>query len=406
MRPAPARITIDRMHPELHRIIERIRAASADATPLGIRGGGTKDFYGNTVRRDAESREVLDTRPLSGIVSYEPSELVVTARAGTTLAELEALLAGQGQCLPFEPPHFGGDGGGDGKSATVGGMVAAGLSGPARASVGAVRDYVLGAMLVDGRGEALSFGGQVMKNVAGYDVSRVLAGSLGTLGVIAEVSLKVLPVAPAEATLRFDCTQAQALDLLNGWGGRPLPLNASCWVAEQADRQSGTLYLRLRGAVAAVEAACGHLGGQVQPDAAADWALCREQRLPWFVDGSASGKRDLWRVSVPQTAPVLAVDGMPLIEWHGGQRWYFMPPDGDAGAALRRAAVAAGGHATLFRPATTGTGSPLCVGARFTALSPALERIHRALKREFDPAGIFEPGRLLVCDEDAERAQR
>ncbi len=218
--------------------------------------------------------EILGTSALAGITSYEPSELVVTVRAGTPLAELEAALAEKGQCLPFEPPHFAGGG-------TVGGMVAAGLSGPARASVGAVRDYVLGATLVNGRAEVLTFGGQVMKNVAGYDVSRVLAGSLGTLGVIAEVSLKVLPVAPAEATLAFACSQADALRLLNEWGGRPLPLNASCWV-EQAG--AGTLYLRLRGAVAAVEAACAHLGGERQDNAsaAAYWQSLRDQQHPWF----------------------------------------------------------------------------------------------------------------------------
>ena len=386
MQPAPAGITIDRMHPELQSIVERIRAATADGTPLRIRGGGTKDFYGNAAQPTPDDA-LIDTRPLAGIVSYEPSELVVTVRAGTPLAELEALLAEQGQCLPFEPPHFRTA---ENHDATVGGMVAAGLSGPARASVGAVRDYVLGAMLVNGRGEVLSFGGQVMKNVAGYDVSRVLAGSLGTLGLIAEVSLKVLPVAPAETTLRFECTQAEALDLLNAWGGRPLPLNASCWVVEEVGRAVGALYLRLRGAVAAVEAACGQLGGQVQPDAANDWTQCREQQLPWFIDGAASGGLDLWRVSVPQTAPVLAVDGTPLIEWHGGQRWYFARPE--EGARIRAAAGAVGGHATLFRMADV-AGAPSI--PRFTPLPPMLERIHRALQREFDPAGIFNRGRLL-----------
>ena len=199
--------TIARMDPALRQIAERIRAAAAERTLLRIRGGGTKDFYGEPPRG-----EPLSTGELQGLVSYEPSELVVTVRAGTPLAELEAALAAQGQCLPFEPPRF--DRGG-----TVGGMVAAGLSGPARASAGAVRDYVLGAQLLNGRGELLSFGGQVMKNVAGYDVSRVLAGSLGVLGLITEVSLKVLPLPPAEATLVFDCHQADALRLLNGWGG-------------------------------------------------------------------------------------------------------------------------------------------------------------------------------------------
>ena len=366
--------TIDRMNPELHAIAERVRAATAAGTPLRIRGGGSKDFYGEPVDGD-----LLDTRALSGITSYEPSELVVTARAGTPLAELEAVLVEKGQCLPFEPPHFS-DGG------TIGGMVAAGLSGPARASVGAVRDYVLGATLLNGRGELLSFGGQVMKNVAGYDVSRVLAGSLGVLGLITEVSLKVLPVPPAEATLRFECGQAEALELLNGWGGRPLPLNASCWVPEAGD---GVLYLRLRGAVAAVDAACAHLGGERQGDVQADWDACRDQRLPWFADAPAG--HDLWRLSVPQSAPVLALGNPPLVEWHGGQRWYFAP--GGDGARLREAARAAGGHATLFRSAQHDPAMP-----RFDALTPPLARIHHALQREFDPGGIFNRGRLYRAE--------
>ncbi len=375
--------TIDRMNPELHAIAARIRAATAAGTPLRIRGGGTKDFYGEPV-----DGEVLDTRALAGITSYEPSELVVTAQAGTPLAELEAVLAEKGQCLPFEPPHFAtlGSDAGSSKGGTVGGMVAAGLSGPARASVGAVRDYVLGATLLNGRGDLLSFGGQVMKNVAGYDVSRVLAGSLGVLGLITEVSLKVLPVPPAEATLRFACGQAEALELLNGWGGRPLPLNASCWVPEAGD---GVLYLRLRGAVAAVEAACAHLGGERQGDVRADWDACRDQRLPWFADVPAG--LDLWRLSVPQTAPVLALGSEPLVEWHGGQRWYFAAPG--EGARLREAARAAGGHATLFRAAQHDPAVP-----RFDALAPPLARIHHALQREFDPAGIFNRGRLYRAE--------
>jgi glycolate oxidase FAD binding subunit len=365
------------MDTELHAVVERVRAAAADATPLCIRGGGTKDFYG-----EAPHGELLDMRALGGITSYEPSELVVTVRAGTPLAELEAVLAEKGQCLPFEPPRFG-DGG------TVGGMVAAGLSGPARASVGAVRDYVLGATLVNGRAEVLSFGGQVMKNVAGYDVSRVLAGSLGTLGVIAEVSLKVLPVPPAEATLEFACGQADALRLLNEWGGRPLPLNASCWFEHEG---GGALYLRLRGAVAAVEAACAHLGGERKDNAraAADWQSLRDQQLPWFA--TDEGTNALWRLSVPQTAPVLALDGAaPLIEWHGGQRWYKAAPE--QATRIREIARAAGGHATLFRWAGTNMAGKV---QRFDALSAPVERIHRALMREFDPHGLFNRGRLLA----------
>ena len=417
---------MDALFQPLKHLTDRIRAAAADGTALCIRGSGTKDFYGNAgnVCSALFAGQLLDTAPLQGITSYEPSELVVTVRAGTPLAELEALLAEHGQCLPFEPPHFTS---GDSAGGTVGGMVAAGLSGPGRASVGAVRDYVLGATLINGRAEVLSFGGQVMKNVAGYDVSRVLAGSLGVLGVIAEVSLKVLPVAPAEATLRFDCTQADALRLLNGWGGQPLPLNASCWVNDAANGAEvgtvngqpggsdvGSLYLRLRGAVAAVQAACAKLGGERQDPALAarDWDACRHQVLPWF---RGQGAHDLWRLSVPQTAPVLASKAFgdassPLIEWHGAQRWYAVPVEdagaaGRTGIALRTAALAVGGHASLFR---AGAGTVTSVDAghnprndqpaggfpRFAPLSPPVLRIHQALKHEFDPQGIFNRGRL------------
>jgi glycolate oxidase FAD binding subunit len=368
------------MDSALNQIVERIRAAAADGGRLRIRGAGSKDFYG-----EAPSGDVLATAAFGGITSYEPSELVVSARAGTPLVELEAALAEKGQCLPFEPPRFDAEA----SAATVGGMVAAGLSGPARASVGAVRDYVLGAHLVNGRGELLRFGGQVMKNVAGYDVSRVLAGSLGTLGLIAEVSLKVLPVAPAEATLRFECTQSDALRLLNGWGAQPLPLNASRWSEEDG---AGRLCLRLRGAAAAVEAACRHLGGERLDDAQAraDWEAARELRLPWF---GRLGARSLWRLSVPQTAPALDFEISPLIEWHGAQRWYLA--SADQGARLRAAARSAGGHATLFRIADDATPAARSV-PRFDALSAPVERIHRALLREFDPQGVFDSARLLA----------
>jgi len=354
----------------LAELVDRIRAAASAGAPLRIRGGGSKDFYG-----ERPHGELLDTRGLAGIVSYEPSELVVTVRAGTPLAQLEQVLAESGQCLPFEPPHFA-------PGATVGGMVAAGLSGPARASVGSVRDYVLGLQLVNGRGETLVFGGQVMKNVAGYDVSRLMAGALGTLGLLTELSLKVLPVAPADATLRFRLSQAEALQRLNAWGGQPLPLNASSWLEEEG---GGSLYLRLRGAVAAVDAACRALGGErLAPSAAAKhWDALREQRLPWFAPGEA---RELWRLSVPQTAPVLDLPEAPLVEWHGAQRW--VRATAGQGERVRAAAVRAGGHATLFRTARSDA------AARFTPLAPALATIHRRLKQEFDPAGVFNRGRL------------
>ena len=361
------------MHPAVESLSERVRAAAAARTQLRIRGGGSKDFYG-----EPAAGELLETRKLSGITSYEPSELVVTVLAGTPLAQLETLLAVHGQCLPFEPPHFG-------SGATVGGMVAAGIAGPARASVGSVRDYVLGVTMLNGRGELLTFGGQVIKNVAGYDVSRLLAGSLGTLGLIVEVSLKVLALAPAEATLKFAMPQQEALRQLNLWGGQPLPLNASCWVE---DAGNSTLYLRLRGAAAAVEAACRKLGGERQDSAQAgpDWTLCREQQLPWF---TGRGARDLWRLSLPQTAPVLDLPEPPLIEWHGAQRWVRAEPG--QGEQLRQAAQAHGGHATLFIATNThGIRTP----GRFTSQNPVLRRIHVEMKRQFDPAGIFNRGRL------------
>ncbi|MDD2544677.1 MAG: glycolate oxidase subunit GlcE [Burkholderiaceae bacterium] len=369
------------MDPLLAPFVEQVRAAAADQTPLRIRGGGTKDFHG--VLHGA----CLDTRPLNGIVAYEPSELVVTARAGTPLAELEALLAEQGQCLPFEPPHFG-------PGATVGGMVAAGLSGPARASVGAVRDYVLGLEMVNGRAELLRFGGQVMKNVAGYDVSRLMAGAWGTLGLLTEVSLKVLPVAPAEATLRFELSQAEALRQLQAWGGQPVPLNASCWVE---DAGVGCLYVRLRGAVAAVEAACQTLGGtRLDPAAVApDWAACREQTLPWFAARTAQPGLALWRLSLP--AATLALDlpagiAPPLVEWHGALRWVLAPDD--AGAALRTLAQAVGGSASLF---IASGAYPADAGGHFGPHARALQQLHARLQAAFDPIGLFNPGRMALA---------
>lgn len=361
-------------HITIATLADKVRRAAATKSPLRIRGGGSKDFYGQAL-----TGEVLDTAALAGVSSYEPSELVVTAGAGTPLVELEALLSQHGQCVPFEPPHFGGN-------ATVGGMVASGLSGPARASAGAVRDFVLGLQLINGKGEHLTFGGQVMKNVAGYDVSRLMAGAMGTLGLITEVSLKVLPVAPAEATLRFECSQAQALQRLNTWGGQPLPLNASCWLEENG---TGTLYLRLRGAIAAVEAACKTLaasGGERKENVASDWDACRDQTLPWFAERADT--QDLWRLSVPQTASLLNLPEPPFIEWHGALRWVRATAEQARG--VRESAAAAGGHATLFRAASR-DGSSL---ARFDALKPPLDRIHRQLKHEFDPAGIFNPDRM------------
>ena len=426
------------MDSALQQITDRVRAAAASGTPLRIRGGGSKDFYGQSLQG-----ELLDTAALTGITSYEPSELVVTARAGTPLRELEAALAEQGQCLPFEPPHFAfqrGDSQDIGHAAgnpltagatrqatahaTVGGMVAAGLSGPARASVGGVRDYMLGVQLLNGRAEHLTFGGQVMKNVAGYDVSRLMAGSMGTLGLITEVSLKVLPVAPAEATLVFDLDQAEALAQLHRWGAQPLPLNASCWVHEDAasqvatgakvGKQAGTatigkagdkadapglLYVRLRGAIAAVESASKSMVQQVagrrmdNAVAAPDWQACRDLRLPFFTHPPQPDMA-LWRLSVAQTAPVLNLPWPQLVEWHGGLRWLWAPLD--AAASVQEAGAQAGGYATVF--IATYAYPTMARGQfdAFSALKTPLDDIHRRLKAEFDPAGIFNRGRLFA----------
>lgn len=383
------------MSDTLQHLIGQIQHATHMGQALRFRGGGTKDFYGQALQG-----EVIDTTVHAGILSYEPSELVITVRGGTSLAEVQDALAAQGQCLAFEPPHFG-------AGATAGGMVAAGLAGPARASVGGVRDFVLGACVLNGKGEHLTFGGQVMKNVAGYDVSRLMAGSMGQLGLITEVSLKVLPVQPGEATLACaGVSQAQALALLNRWGGQPLPLNASAWVRDTTVTPvQDYLFVRLCGAVAAVEAAITKMSAEVQTlgaqvtrmdneEAAGDWRASGEQTLDFF--NAPSDQDCLWRLSVPQTAPVLAVQVngascAQYIEWHGAQRWLWAPAL--AAKQVRDAAVQAGGHATLFRASAAHGEADKQVGV-FTPLDAVQQRIQNELKKQFDPVGIFNPHRL------------
>ena len=378
------------MEAQLNSLIDAVRQAGADGRVLRLRGGGSKDFWGQSLMG-----EVLDTQAYRGIVSYEPSELVVTVRCGTPLVELEAALAEKGQCLAFEPPHFG-------PHATVGGMVAAGLSGPARATAGAVRDYILGARFINGLGEHLTFGGQVMKNVAGYDVSRLMAGSWGTLGLVTEVSLKVLPVAPAEATLMCaGLPQKAALDLLHRWGGQPLPLNASAWVRDStAQPVTDYLFVRLRGAVAAVQSAIVKmsaealaLGAQVQPmdnaEATQDWRASGEQTLPFF--DAPSPDACLWRLSVPQTAPVLDLPYAQYVEWQGAQRWLWAPAS--AATALRELAKSVGGHATLFRASAKHAEVDKVAGVN-TPLDAVQERIQQQLQKQFDPHGVFATGRM------------
>ena len=354
----------------LTRLVDQVDSARAQRTQLEIRGGGTKRFFG-----EPPAGTPLDVTELSGISSYEPTELVVTARAGTRLEDLEKALQEHGQCLPFEPPRFA-------QGGTVGGMVAAGLSGPARASVGSVRDHVLGVTLLNGRSEVLTFGGQVSKNVAGYDVSRLLVGSLGVLGIICDVSMKVLPVSVATATLTFDWNERQALENLCRWAGQPWPINATAWHAER-------LYLRLAGARAAVATACERLGGERMETAAAEawWLAVRDQSAEFFALDAASSARgeSLWRLSVPAVAASLVLPGQQFIEWGGAQRWWRTAAPA---AQVRDAAARVGGHATLMRGANRTD--------VFAPLSSVLMRVHQGLKKAFDPDRIFNPGRLYV----------
>jgi glycolate oxidase FAD binding subunit len=339
----------------LEALQDRIREAAERKVALRLRGGGSKDFYGNEPRG-----ELLDTRPYTGIVSYEPTELVITARCGSRLLDIEKTLAEHGQCLPFEPPHFG-------AGATLGGCVAAGLSGPRRASAGALRDFVLGVKLVDGRGRALGFGGQVMKNVAGYDLARLAAGSLGTLGLIAEASLKVLPLPACELSLELELDEAAALASMNLWAGQPLPVSATAW-------HRGVLRVRLSGSEPAVRAAAERIGG-ARLEQTQFWREVREHRHAFF-----SGSGPLWRLALPSVCAPLGLPGDTLIEWGGALRWL-------SGGDPRELAARAGGHATLFRSQDKRQGA-------FAPLDPVAMGLHRRLKAAFDPAGILNPGRM------------
>jgi len=348
------------MHDLIAEWSELIRGASERGEAIEVRGSGSKSFYGECARGTP-----LATGDYQGIVDYEPTELVLSARAGTPLAEIERTLAAQGQMLAFEPPHFG-------PGATLGGTIACGLSGPRRAAAGSARDFVLGVRILDGRGRDLAFGGKVMKNVAGYDVSRLMVGALGTLGVVLDVALKVLPRPAEERTLRFVLDQEQAIRRLNEWAGLPYPISASCHEGE-------SLTVRLSGARAGVAAIAERLGGERIADADRYWSALREQHAPFFQDDDP-----LWRVAVKSTAPTLPLPGRQLIEWNGAVRWVKTSADA---ALVRDVARKAGGHATLFRAARGAT-------ARFHPLPRTLMQLHARLKRAFDPAGILNPGRL------------
>lgn len=351
--------------------IDIITTAVTNRQPLCIRGHGSKDFYGQS---QALQHPILNTTDWQGIVDYEPSELVVTARCGTPLVELEQQLQTQNQMLAFEPPHFN-------ATATIGGCVAAGLSGPRRAYAGAVRDFVLGTKLLDGQGEILSFGGRVMKNVAGYDVSRLMTGAMGTLGVLLEVSLKVLPKPAVERTFCFQFSEAEALQQMRRWAVQPLPISATCFV-------DNILTVRLSGAESAVQAAHQRLGGDLLEQGDTFWQSIRDHTHAFF-QSTKGTEKSLWRLSIKSTTPSLDLPGKQLIEWSGALRWLITDPTDSTVSAdkIRRQAAAAGGHATLFY----GDKTTIPV---FHPLSPALLTIHQRLKQQFDPAGILNPQRM------------
>jgi glycolate oxidase FAD binding subunit len=352
--------------PALEPLQARIRKAVADGMPLRVRGGGTKDFYGGRHLGD-----VLDMGSYAGIVDYQPTELVITARAGTPLAALENAMSARGQMLGFEPPHFA-----DG--ATLGGAIASGLSGPRRPYAGAVRDFVLGVRILDGTGQDLAFGGRVMKNVAGFDVSRLMTGALGTLGIITEVSLKCLPSPKAQATLAFECSADDAIRLTREWSTKPLPVSATCF-------HQGVLRVRLSGAGPAVEAAIDRMRGAKLESADDDWTSLRNHTHSFFADARGANV-PLWRLSVKATAPYADLGGTQLIEWGGALRWLA------AGAAtdpvrVRQWSTANGGHATLFRAIDKSSGV-------FQPLTASVHALHARLKSAFDPHGVLNRGRL------------
>ncbi|BCX67652.1 glycolate oxidase subunit GlcE [Pseudomonas izuensis] len=340
-------------------LLEQVNQALENATPLRIQGSNSKAFLGRIV-----AGEILDTRSHRGIVSYDPTELVVTVRCGTPLTELMQVLDAAQQMLPCEPPAFG-----DG--ATVGGMIACGLSGPRRPWSGSVRDFVLGTRVITGLGKHLRFGGEVMKNVAGYDLSRLMAGSYGTLGLITEVSLKVLPKPRQCLSISLEMNSDRALQYLAQWGQQPLPISAACHDGER-------LNLRLEGGEGSVAAAHDRLGGERLDSAY--WADLNEQRLPFFDED-----QPLWRLSLPNNTAKLSLPGRQLIDWGGAQRW--LKSDAQA-PFIRKVVDEVGGHVTCY--------SHGLIDSPFQPLPAALMRYHQSLKQQLDPQGIFNPGRLYA----------
>jgi len=338
-------------------LADQVRKAGADGEALRIVGGDTKAFYGRRI----EARS-LDLATHRGVIAYEPSELVITARGGTPLAEIEALLGGHGQMLAFEPPSFG-------PASTIGGVVAAGLAGPRRPFAGAVRDFVLGVTILDGRGRSLRMGGTVFKNVAGFDAFRLMAGALGCLGVLLDVSLRVTPRPRADVCVSLEEDWPAAQDRITALMRRAVPLSG-------VFHDGGRLHLRLGGAEAAVSAFQREVGGDPTPLTL--WDEVRHMTHPLLAAPR------LWRISVPQRARLSGLTGRWLRDWGGAQCWLASD---ESVERVRAAAGQAGGHATLFRGAAGGE-------AVFTPLAVPLMDLHRRLKRAFDPDGVFNPGRM------------
>lgn len=349
-------------HDDTEQLQTQIEEAIANKRPVAICGGSSKAFLGRKVEGAP-----LSTLKHKGVIKYEPNELILTARSGTPLKEIQQLLAEQGQMLAFEPPSFG-------ANATLGGTIACGLSGPRRPYAGSARDFVLGTKIINGKGEVLHFGGEVMKNVAGYDVSRLMTGAHGTLGLLLEVSLKIMPSPEQETTLVFELSAADAIQRINQLASQPLPISGACHI-------DGKLYLRLSGITVSVNAACKELGGEALDDAETFWTQLREQQLPEF-----NTEKNFWRISVPPTTEPLTLSGETIIDWGGGLRWLSSD---EPTQSVRNSALKAGGHATLFRNHDG-------LGEVFQPLEPGIKLIHKNLKAAFDPHDILNPGRMYL----------
>ena len=343
---------------------QQVLDALQNETPLNIGGSGGKTFLGNSVDASAQQIDVSKHR---GIVEYDSRELVLTARSGTPLQEIKAALAASGQMLAFEPPHFG-------TGATLGGTIACGLSGPRRPYSGSARDFVLGCKLLNGRGEILRFGGQVMKNVAGYDVSRLMVGAYGTLGILLEISLKVLPRPKASLTVAYECSPVEAISDMSALLSKPLPVDAACYHGDHC-------YMRISGSAQAVREARTKIPGEVVADAEKFWHALREHQLAFFHHRSA-----LYRIMVKPATPPLNIDGAWLLDWGGAQRWLYSDEDV---ASIRHRVAAVGGHVTVFRGSIPNEDI-------FQPMSAPLMAIHRRLKASFDPKNIFNRGRLYA----------